>query len=137
MKPKQTAVMDLVGDGKAITSGSAATNAELLARQRGGAEASMTGVGAGEAAALEMVATSAEGFGVLIFAGAPIDEPISWRGPIVMSTAKEIDTAWKELGDQRGSFYKKRAAGDWRAMAEQSDVPYTTLKVPKTPALPQ
>jgi redox-sensitive bicupin YhaK (pirin superfamily) len=134
MKPQQTAVMTLTGDGKELGGGTAAAGAQSLARRRGGAEASLTGVSVGEPAALEMVATSPDGFGVLIFAGAPIDEPISWRGPIVMGTAKEIDTAWSEL--QRGGFYKKRADGDWRAMAERSDVPYTTLKVPKTPALP-
>ena len=40
---------------------------------------------------------------------------------------QEINDAYAEL--RSGSFYKKKARGDWRAMAERSDVPYTTEKV--------
>jgi hypothetical protein len=126
MHPQQTDVMNRMG---------AAGGASATASRTGGHVSTLTGLGADEGAALEMIATSPEGFGVLIFAGAPIDEPMSWRGPIVMSTTKELDTAWREL--QRGAFYKKSAEGDWRALAESSDVPYTTPKVVKTPALPQ
>jgi hypothetical protein len=81
-------------------------------------------------AVVEMVSSSTAGFGVLIFAGLPIDDSISWRGPIVMSTQAEINQAYSEL--RSGRFYKKRASGDWRAMAERSDVPYATKRVAGT-----
>ena len=33
----------------------------------------------------------------LIFAGTPLNEPIAWRGPIVMNTNEELETAFREL----------------------------------------
>ncbi len=120
MKPKQTAHMDVV---PAVASGSLEpTHDKSTAANTVDREAVVVG------AALEMVSTSTEGFGVLIFAGLPMEEPISWRGPIVMSTQAEISQAYSEL--RSGKFYKKRASGDWRAMAERSNVPYATKRVP-------
>jgi redox-sensitive bicupin YhaK (pirin superfamily) len=38
--------------------------------------------------------------------GRPLREPVAWRGPIVMNTEEELDTAFREFRD--GSFVKKR-----------------------------
>jgi hypothetical protein len=40
----------------------------------------------------------------LLFAGRPIGEPVSWRGPIVMNTREELDLAFREY--QNGTFLK-------------------------------
>jgi quercetin 2,3-dioxygenase len=40
----------------------------------------------------------------LLAGGRPLREPIAWRGPIVMNTREELDTAWRELDD--GTFVK-------------------------------
>jgi redox-sensitive bicupin YhaK (pirin superfamily) len=40
----------------------------------------------------------------LLVSGAPIREPIAWRGPIVMNTEAELRTAFEEL--DRGTFIK-------------------------------
>ncbi len=45
------------------------------------------------------------GFRMLFLCGKPLNEPISWRGPIVMNTKEEIKAAFQELED--GSFIKK------------------------------
>lgn len=38
----------------------------------------------------------------LLLTGKPLHEPVAWRGPIVMNTREELDTAFREL--QNGSF---------------------------------
>ena len=38
--------------------------------------------------------------------GQPLQEPVSWRGPIVMNTREEIQTAFQELDN--GTFIKIR-----------------------------
>jgi hypothetical protein len=50
---------------------------------------------------------SAKGFRFLFFSGKPIHEPVAWRGPIVMNTADELRTAFREYAD--GTFIKKKA----------------------------
>jgi redox-sensitive bicupin YhaK (pirin superfamily) len=40
----------------------------------------------------------------LLLSGRPLGEPIAWRGPIVMNTQEELDTAFREY--QRGTFIK-------------------------------
>ncbi|MBI4958281.1 MAG: pirin family protein [Desulfovibrio sp.] len=40
----------------------------------------------------------------LLLTGKPLNEPIAWRGPIVMNTQEEIATAFKEY--QNGTFVK-------------------------------
>ena len=40
----------------------------------------------------------------LMIAGTPLEEPVAWRGPIVMNTEEEIQTAFAEL--QNGTFVK-------------------------------
>lgn len=46
-----------------------------------------------------------DGFRMLFLCGKPLNEPISWRGPIVMNTKEEIQTAFHELNT--GSFIRK------------------------------
>jgi redox-sensitive bicupin YhaK (pirin superfamily) len=53
-------------------------------------------------------ATAGESGGrFLLVGGRPLREPIAWRGPIVMNTIEELDTAWREL--QKGTFVKHRS----------------------------
>jgi len=40
----------------------------------------------------------------LLISGKPINEPISWQGPIVMNTDEELETAFREY--QNGTFLK-------------------------------
>ncbi|MDH5596533.1 MAG: pirin family protein [Candidatus Peregrinibacteria bacterium] len=42
---------------------------------------------------------------ILLMSGRPLNEPISWYGPIVMNSRAEIETAYNEL--QTGEFIKK------------------------------
>lgn len=49
---------------------------------------------------------SIEGMRVLFLEGIPLNEPIAWRGPIVMNTSEEIQTAFFEYSN--GSFIKTR-----------------------------
>ena len=44
----------------------------------------------------------------LLVSGKPIREPVAWRGPIVMNTQSELETAFKEL--QSGGFLKEKGA---------------------------
>jgi hypothetical protein len=43
----------------------------------------------------------------LLLSGKPLHEPIAWRGPVVMNTREELDTAWRELDE--GTFVKHGA----------------------------
>lgn len=40
----------------------------------------------------------------ILISGKPLNEPVAWRGPIVMNSAEELQTAFKEL--QNGTFVK-------------------------------
>jgi quercetin 2,3-dioxygenase len=42
--------------------------------------------------------------------GEPLNEPVAWRGPIVMNTEEELETAFKEL--ENGSFIKTESSLD-------------------------
>ncbi len=42
----------------------------------------------------------------LLVSGKPLNEPISWRGPIVMNTDEELETAFLEY--RNGTFLKHR-----------------------------
>lgn len=44
----------------------------------------------------------------LLLSGRPIGEPVAWRGPIVMNTREELETAFREY--DMGEFVKHRAA---------------------------
>ena len=54
----------------------------------------------------EQLAISAgdEPFRFLLLTGKPLNEPVAWRGPIVMNTQAELETAFREYRD--GSFIK-------------------------------
>lgn len=57
-----------------------------------------------------------DGFGVLIFAGQRLNQPIAWQGPIVMNTEEETRVAFSEL--RRGTFLKSRVSYDYKAEAD-------------------
>lgn len=40
----------------------------------------------------------------IIFAGKPLNEPVAWRGPIVMNTEEELDIAFQEI--RKGNFIR-------------------------------
>ncbi|MCM2267977.1 MAG: pirin family protein [Elusimicrobiales bacterium] len=50
-------------------------------------------------------AASPEGLRFMLMAGKPLEEPVAWRGPIVMNTEAELRTAFEEYRD--GTFIKK------------------------------
>lgn len=43
-----------------------------------------------------------EGIRFLLVSGRPLEEPVAWRGPIVMNTQDELRKAWEDL--QNGTF---------------------------------
>lgn len=45
-----------------------------------------------------------EGMRFLLVSGRPLQEPVAWRGPIVMNTQQELQQAFRELND--GTFLK-------------------------------
>lgn len=49
---------------------------------------------------------SKEGARFLFVSGEPLNEPVAWRGPIVMNTEEELDDAFKEL--ELGTFIKTK-----------------------------
>jgi redox-sensitive bicupin YhaK (pirin superfamily) len=52
-----------------------------------------------------MVETVHVGVRFLLISGKPIEEPLAWRGPIVMNTEDELDLAFREF--HAGTFIKK------------------------------
>ena len=55
------------------------------------------------------VTAGAEGGRLLFASGRSLREPIAWRGPIVMNSAKELDDAWRELDE--GTFTRHPSGG--------------------------
>jgi len=53
-----------------------------------------------------LVRAGDEGIRFLLVSGKPLEEPVAWRGPIVMNTREQLDQAWRELRD--GTFIKER-----------------------------
>lgn len=51
-----------------------------------------------------VVQGGASGVRFLLLSGKPLREPVAWRGPIVMNTEEELQTAFREY--QEGSFIK-------------------------------
>jgi redox-sensitive bicupin YhaK (pirin superfamily) len=47
-----------------------------------------------------------KGIRFLLVSGQPLEEPVAWRGPIVMNTQEELRQAYAEL--QNGTFIKSR-----------------------------
>ncbi|MEL9991250.1 MAG: pirin family protein [Thermoproteus sp.] len=67
-------------------------------------------VGRGELAILDRSGGEVKAGGegkFLLLSGRPLEEPIAWRGPIVMNSWEEIWQAFREL--EEGTFVKKRA----------------------------
>ena len=52
---------------------------------------------------------------VIIFAGKRLDQPVAWRGPIVMTTDEEIATAMREL--RSDTFLKKKVSWDFKRIS--------------------
>jgi len=53
----------------------------------------------------EIAATAGkDGTRFLLLSGSPLNEPIAWRGPIVMNTQEELDLAFREF--REGTFIK-------------------------------
>ena len=46
------------------------------------------------------------GIRFLLVSGKPLEEPVAWRGPIVMNTEEELRQAYAEL--HNGTFLKER-----------------------------
>jgi len=53
-----------------------------------------------------VVRAGEEGIRFLLVSGKPLEEPVAWRGPIVMNTQEQLDQAWREL--RNGTFIKER-----------------------------
>jgi redox-sensitive bicupin YhaK (pirin superfamily) len=88
--PGYTAIVYIIG-GKGRTDGKDLENGTLVLFDKG-----------------EQVAVSAAGVSLrlLLFTGKPLNEPVAWRGPIVMNTRAELETAFREYRD--GTFIKNR-----------------------------
>jgi len=65
---------------------------------------SLNGVILDKGSILQLKAES-NGANFLLFGGQPINEPIAWRGPIVMNTNEELNVAFEEIN--QGTFIKK------------------------------
>jgi redox-sensitive bicupin YhaK (pirin superfamily) len=76
-----------------MPSGAAITNEMLVLFEDG----DQVFVGTGEAA-----------FRFLLISGKPLNEPVAWRGPIVMNTQEELQAAFAEL--EQGTFVKQGRA---------------------------
>lgn len=55
--------------------------------------------------------------GIMIFAGAKLNEPIAWHGPFVMNTDEEIDQAISEY--RSGTFLKRKASWNYKRIADR------------------
>ncbi|MBT8355432.1 MAG: pirin family protein [Desulfofustis sp.] len=51
-----------------------------------------------------LVRAGPEGIRFLLLSGKPLHEPIAWRGPVVMNTQEELETAFREY--REGTFIK-------------------------------
>ena len=63
-------------------------------------------VGFGKGDSVKICSTKGSHF--LFVSGKPLNEPVAWRGPIVMNTQEELDTACKEL--DLGTFIKSNSS---------------------------
>ncbi len=52
-----------------------------------------------------VVNAGGDGLRFLLFSGEPLNEPVAWRGPIVMNTEEELDLAFREY--REGTFLKE------------------------------
>ncbi len=62
----------------------------------------------------DLVKIVSKGGGRFLFvSGEPLNEPVAWRGPIVMNTQEELDKAFEEL--DTGTFIKTKKAINYEA----------------------
>jgi redox-sensitive bicupin YhaK (pirin superfamily) len=54
--------------------------------------------------------SSKKGSRFLFVSGQPLNEPVAWRGPIVMNTEEELEQAYEEL--EAGTFIKTKKSSD-------------------------
>ena len=54
-----------------------------------------------------VVRAGQDGLRLLLFTGRPLGEPVAWRGPIVMNTDAELETAFREV--RAGTFIRHPA----------------------------
>ena len=52
------------------------------------------------------VSAGGEPLRFLLLTGKPLNEPVAWRGPIVMNTQEELELAFREY--REGTFIKKQ-----------------------------
>ncbi len=50
-----------------------------------------------------------KGMRFLLVSGKPLEEPVAWRGPIVMNTQEQLRQAFREL--EQGRFLKPEPPG--------------------------
>ncbi|MGD8703265.1 MAG: pirin family protein [Desulfosarcina sp.] len=88
--PSYTAFIYVIG-GKGSTDGQAIENGKLVLFDQG-----------------EQLAVSAanDDLRFLLLTGKPLNEPVAWRGPIVMNTQAELETAFQEY--REGTFIKNQ-----------------------------
>jgi hypothetical protein len=88
--PSYTAFIYVIG-GSGTTDGQAIENGRLVLFDQG-----------------EQLAVSAanDDLRFLLLTGKPLNEPVAWRGPIVMNTQAELETAFQEYRD--GTFIKNQ-----------------------------
>jgi hypothetical protein len=88
--PSYTAFIYAIG-GKGTTDGQAIENGTLVLFDEG-----------------QQLAVSAanEPLRLLLVTGKPLNEPVAWRGPIVMNTPAELETAFREY--REGTFIKNQ-----------------------------
>jgi len=51
-----------------------------------------------------VVQAGSEGIRFLLVSGKPLEEPVAWRGPIVMNTQEQLRQAFHEINE--GTFLK-------------------------------
>ncbi len=62
-----------------------------------------------------LVGAGASGMSVMFFAGKRLNQPIAWRGPIVMCTDAEVRQTYEDC--RRGAFPPVRAPWDYKRIA--------------------
>lgn len=87
--PTYTAFIYVIG-GKGLTGGQSLENGKIVLFEEG----KQLAIKAGN-----------ESLRFLLLTGKPLNEPVAWRGPIVMNTKAELETAFREFQD--GTFIKK------------------------------
>lgn len=86
-----TAFIYVIG-GKGITDNTPIENGDLALFENGD---------------LISVKSTDEQFRFLMLSGKSLNEPVAWRGPVVMNTQEELETAFKEYQD--GTFIKSKS----------------------------